>query len=249
MKKRELDLPDNETGIRLNKYLSDAGFCSRRQADKLVEEKKVIIDGEVASLGTRVFPGQKVICDGKEVNISLNDELILIALNKPRGIECTSNLSVKNNIIEFVNYPKRIYPIGRLDKDSQGLILLTNDGSLVNRILKGSNDHEKEYEVIVDKPISDEFIRQMEKGVEILDTVTKPCKIQRISKCKFKIIITQGLNRQIRRMCEALGYKVRELKRIRIMNIHLGNLKIGSYRNVSNAEYKELLEQIKESHS
>ena len=249
MKKRVLDLPDNETGIRLNKFLSDAGFCSRRQADKLVEEGKVLVDGKIALLGTRVFQGQKVTCEGKEINTNQNDELVLIALNKPRGIECTSNLSVKNNIIDFVNYPKRVYPIGRLDKDSQGLILLTNDGSLVNRILKGSNDHEKEYEVVVDKPITDEFIRQMEKGVEILDTITKPCKVKRISKCKFKIIITQGLNRQIRRMCEALGYKVRELKRIRIMNIYLGNLKIGEYKNVSKAEYKELLEQLKESHS
>lgn len=247
MKKRVLDIPDNETGIRLNKYLSDAGFCSRRQADKLVDDGKIMIDGQVATLGTKVFPGQKVTCDGKE--IVSNEELILIALNKPRGIECTSNLSVKNNIIDFVKYPKRIYPIGRLDKDSQGLILLTNDGSLVNRILKGSNDHEKEYEVVVDKPITDEFIRQMEKGVEILDTVTKPCKVSRISKCKFKIVITQGLNRQIRRMCEALGYRVRELKRIRIMNIHLGTLKLGEYKDVSKKEYTELLEQLKKSHS
>lgn len=243
MEKRILDTPNQEDGIRLNKYLSDAGFCSRREADRLIEAKKVYIEGKVAVVGQRVLAGQTVSVNNRKIII--NNKLELIAFNKPRGIECTTSKEVNNNIIDYINYHTRIYPIGRLDKDSQGLILLTNDGSIVNGILKGSNNHEKEYEVVVDKPITEEFLDSMRNGVRILNTVTKPCKVRRLSKCKFNIIITQGLNRQIRRMCETLGYRVRQLERKRIMNIELGNLKIGEYRHVSQNEYNQLINQLK----
>lgn len=238
---------ESETGIRLNKYLSDAGFCSRREADRYIENGKITVDGVIAVMGQRVYNNQIIMCDGQL--IKKEDDKVLIAFNKPRGIECTANLKVQNNIISYINYPVRIYPIGRLDKDSHGLILLTNDGEIVNKILRSRNHHEKEYEVIVDKPITDDFIYKMEKGVAILDTVTRPCRIKRISKCKFNIIITQGLNRQIRRMCEALGYRVRDLKRIRIMNIVLGDIKTGEYRNVTKEEYIKLSDLTKDSYS
>lgn len=243
MEKRVLDTSNLDDGIRLNKYLSDAGFCSRREADRLIEGGKVYIDNLKAKMGQRVFKNQEVTVNGKK--IITNNHLELIAFNKPRGIECTTSKDVNNNIVDYIGYHTRIYPIGRLDKDSQGLILLTNDGSIVNGILKGSNNHEKEYEVVVDKPITDEFLENMSKGVAILDTVTKPCKIRKIGKCKFNIIITQGLNRQIRRMCESLGYKVRQLKRIRIMNIKLSDIEIGQYRALTKKEYEELIRELK----
>ena len=244
MEKRVLDTSNQDAGIRLNKFLSDAGLCSRREADRLVTEQRVRINDVVAVMGQRVFEGDKVSVDGREVG-NTDTKLELIAFNKPRGIECTTSKSVKNNIVDYIDYPVRIYPIGRLDKDSQGLILLTNDGSLVNEILRGRYDHEKEYEVIVDKPVTDEFTRNMSGPVHILDTVTKPSKVRKISKCKFNIIITQGLNRQIRRMCEVFGYKVRDLKRIRIMNIELGSLPTGQYRSVTKEEYTKLLSMLK----
>lgn len=242
MERKKADIGSNEE-IRLNKYLSDAGFCSRREGDRLIEAGRVLVNGKIAVMGQKVTLNDKVEVEDKAV--IREEERILIALNKPVGIECTSDRSNKDNIIDFVKYPKRIYPIGRLDKNSQGLILLTNDGELVNNILKASNYHEKEYIVTVDKQITDEFIKKMSDGVEILDTVTRPCIVEKINTNTFSIVLTQGLNRQIRRMCEALGYKVQKLKRIRIMNIKLGNLKKGTYRDVTDKEMKELINSFK----
>lgn len=223
---------------RLNKYLSDAGVCSRRQADRYVEEGRIFIDGEKAQLGQKVMPGQNVLLDGKPVRV--NRKRILLAMNKPRGIVCTTQKKEKDNIVDFMNYPERIYPVGRLDKDSQGLILMTNDGELMNEILKARNGHEKEYEVKVDKPVTKQFLRRMAQGVPILDTVTRPCKVRQTGPCTFRIILTQGLNRQIRRMCETLGYRVKELTRLRIMNITLSALPEGQYREVTETEMSEL---------
>lgn len=230
--------------IRLNKYLSDAGVCSRREADRLVEQGRVTINGQTAIMGQKVTIMDKVCVDGELVG--REEAQILIALNKPAGIECTSDLSNPDNIIDFIGYPKRIYPIGRLDKNSQGLILLTNDGSLVNSILKGSNYHEKEYIVTVDKPITNEFIEKMSSGVELteLEQTTRPCKVTKINNHTFNIILTQGLNRQIRRMCQTLGFNVQKLKRVRIMNIELGNLQKGTYRDVTDKELEVLLKSI-----
>lgn len=224
--------------MRLNKYLSDSGFCSRREADRLVEQGKVVIDGEVAQLGQKVIPGQNIVIDGKP--LKREEERILIAFNKPRGIVCTTSKKDKDNIVDYLNYGKRIYPIGRLDKDSEGLILLTNKGDIVDKILRGSNYHEKEYVVTVNKKITKEFVEGMEAGVPILDTVTRPCKLHVVNDRTFRIIISQGLNRQIRRMCEYFGYRVQTLKRVRIMNIQLNHLKVGTYRNISNEEWKQL---------
>lgn len=223
---------------RLNKYLSDAGVCSRRQADRYVEEGRILVDGEKAQLGQKVMPGQKIFLDGNPITISR--KRILLAVNKPKGIVCTTQKKEKDNIVDFINYPERIYPVGRLDKDSQGLILMTNDGELMNEILKARNGHEKEYEVKVDKPVTKQFLRRMAQGVPILDTVTRPCKVRQTGPCTFRIILTQGLNRQIRRMCEALGYRVKELTRLRIMNVTLGNLPEGHYRELTETEYHEL---------
>ena len=225
--------------IRLNKFLSDAGYCSRREADRLVEQGVVKVNGKTAVMGQKVTINDSIMVKGK--NISREEEQILIALNKPVGIECTTDLNNPDNIVDFINFDKRIYPIGRLDKNSQGLILLTNDGSIVNNILKGSNYHEKEYVVTVDKPVTDDFIKKMSTGVRILDQVTRPCKVAKVKKHVFNIVLTQGLNRQIRRMCGELGYKVVKLKRIRIMNIELGNLPVGQYRKVTDSELKELM--------
>ncbi|HHT56230.1 23S rRNA pseudouridine(2604) synthase RluF [Herbinix luporum] len=225
-------------GIRINKYLSDAGVCSRREADKYISQGKVIIDGVKAEIGSRVLPGSLVTFCGKPVN--KEEKKVLIAFNKPRGIVCTTSRRDPDNIVDYINYPTRIYPIGRLDKDSEGLILLTNDGSIVNGILRARYGHEKEYIVTVNKPITKEFVKRMSEGVPILDTVTKPCVVTVIDKFSFRIILTQGLNRQIRRMCEYLGYRVVKLVRIRIMNISLGNLKIGAWRNLTDKELKEL---------
>lgn len=236
--KRLKEQKSNTEEIRLNKFLSDAGFCSRRQADRLIEEGHVKVNNETALMGQKVTLLDKVAVDGKEV--SREEEQIVIAFNKPVGVECTTDKNNPDNIVDYINYKKRIYPIGRLDKNSQGLILLTNDGALVNNILKASNYHEKEYVVTVDKPITEEFIKQMSKGVKILDQVTRPCVVKKVNKHTFNIILTQGLNRQIRRMCETLGFKVQKLKRVRIMGVHLDNLPIGNYRNLTNSEVDSL---------
>ena len=236
--KRLKEKKSNTEEIRLNKFLSDAGFCSRRQADRLIEEGHVKVNNETALMGQKVTLLDKVTVDGKEV--SREEEQIVIAFNKPVGVECTTDKNNPDNIVDYINYKKRIYPIGRLDKNSQGLILLTNDGALVNNILKASNYHEKEYVVTVDKPITEEFIKQMSKGVKILDQVTRPCVVKKVNKHTFNIILTQGLNRQIRRMCETLGFKVQKLKRVRIMGVHLDNLPIGNYRNLTNSELDSL---------
>lgn len=237
--------------VRLNKYLSEMGVCSRREADRLIESGKVSVDGKTAVTGMKIEEGQTVVCDGKPVGGQggkQKDKPVMLAVNKPRGIVCTtSDKDRAENIVEFLNYPVRIYPIGRLDKDSEGLLLLTNQGDLVNRIMRAGNGHEKEYLVKVNKPVTKEFIKAMGDGVPILDTVTRPCFVEAVGKDRFRIILTQGLNRQIRRMCEYLGYRVLELKRTRIMNIQLGNLRRGDYRKVTPAEYETLLEIIKDS--
>ncbi|SHJ61014.1 23S rRNA pseudouridine2604 synthase, partial [Anaerocolumna jejuensis DSM 15929] len=232
-------------GVRLNRYLSDSGACSRREADRLIEEGHVTVDGVRAGLGMKITDGQTVLLDGMPVK--REEKLVFIALNKPKGIVCTTDKREKDNIIDFLKFDKRIYPVGRLDKDSEGLILLTNDGSIVNKILRAGNYHEKEYVVTVDKPLTAEFLNGMEAGVPILDTVTRPCKIKALDKYTFQIILTQGLNRQIRRMCEYFDYKVLTLKRIRIMNIPLGHLQTGGYRNVTDKEIAGLTEAIKDS--
>lgn len=231
--------------IRLNKYLSDAGVCSRREADRLIEKGLVKVDGVTASMGMKILPKQKVSVKGKPV--VREEKMVLIAVNKPVGIECTSDRSNRDNIIDYIGYPTRIYNIGRLDKNSHGLILMTNDGSIVNGISKSSNSHEKEYVVKVNKSVNNEFVRKMSSGIKILNRVTKPCKVWITDKNEFHIILTEGINRQIRRMCEALGYRVLDLKRIRIMNINLGRLKEGTYRNVTPEELRELKKMLSEN--
>ncbi len=232
--------------VRLNKFLSDAGVCSRREADRLTEAGKITINGEVAVLGSKVTDTDVVKVNGEEV--SREEEQIIIAFNKPEGIECTAQKDNPDNIIDYIGYEKRIYPIGRLDKNSRGLILLTNDGSIVNGILKASNFHEKEYIVTVDKEITGEFIEAMSSGVTILDGVkTRPCEVKKTKKHEFNIVLTQGLNRQIRRMCKALGYNVTKLQRVRVMNVELGTLGKGKYRNLTDKEVKDLLDQINDS--
>jgi 23S rRNA pseudouridine2604 synthase len=231
--------------VRINKFLSEAKYCSRREADRLIEDRRVTIDGESAVPGQKVKPGQIVAVDGKAINIS--GEYVYLVYNKPAGIICTTDLSVKGNIIEAIEFPERIFPVGRLDKDSTGLIILTNDGEIVNKILRGGNHHEKEYIVEVDKIIDDEFIENMSSGVRVLGIITKKCKVKKLEPTKFKIILTQGLNRQIRRMCEYLGYDVTSLKRVRIMNITLGTLKPGKYRHITKKEMAEIENRIKDS--
>lgn len=225
-------------GIRLNKFISEAGVCSRREADRLIEAGRVTVDGVTAVAGTKVLPGQQVLADGRE--IVKEEERIFLAVHKPRGIVCTAERREKNNLIAFLNYPKKITYLGRLDKDSTGLILMTNDGDINNRMMRARNGHEKEYLVTVDKEVTDEFIRKMGNGVPILDTVTRRCKIEKTGKYSFRIILTQGLNRQIRRMCEYFGYEVKKLHRIRVMNIELGDLKPGQYRHLTADEVAEL---------
>jgi len=238
-----MDRMVNDNGIRINKFLSDAGVCSRREADRYIAEGKVMIDGKPAALGSRVYLDSKVTFMGKPVGIA--GKKVLIAFNKPKGIVCTTDSRDPDNIIDYINFPVRIYPIGRLDKDSEGLILLTNDGSIVNGILRSRYDHEKEYIVTVNREITKEFVKHMSEGVPILGTVTKPCKVTVIGKNTFRIVLTQGLNRQIRRMCEYLGYRVTRLVRIRIMNITLGNLKTGKWRYVTEDELNELKRLIR----
>jgi len=229
----------SENSVRINKYLSEAGYCSRRAADKLIEQGRITINGVVPEMGTKVQPGDEVAVDGISVSIE-KKKSVYIAFNKPIGIVCTTDNRVeKNNIIDYINYPTRIFPIGRLDKPSEGLILLTDDGDIVNKILRARNNHEKEYIVSVHKPITSDFIRKMSHGVPILDTVTRKCEVEQLSRYEFRIVLTQGLNRQIRRMCEHFGYDVIRLKRVRIMNIQL-DLPLGEYRDLTKAELTEL---------
>lgn len=245
-KRKKFEVPEQkETGVRINKYLGDAGVCSRREADRFIEQGKVMIDGVPAEMGSRVFPGQKVVFNGKE--LKKQEEQVLIAFYKPVGIVCTTDTREPDNVIDFLNYGKRIYPIGRLDKESEGLLLLTNDGDIVNKILRAGNHHEKEYLVTVNKPVTPEFLKGMAGGVPILDTVTKQCVVEQTGKYSFKIILTQGLNRQIRRMCEYFDYRVTALKRVRIMHIQLGHLKPGTYRNLSEGELERLQLVLKNS--
>lgn len=236
-------------GIRINKFLSEAGVCSRREADRQVAEGNITVDGKTAEVGTRVFPGQSVYYCGRMVR--KEEEMILLAFHKPVGIVCTAEKREKNNVIDYIHYPKRIYPIGRLDKDSEGLLLLTNNGDIVNKMMRAGNMHEKEYIVTVNKPITESFLRGMAGGVPLveLNATTRKCVVERIGKKEFRIVLTQGLNRQIRRMCEYFGYRVVKLVRTRIMNIELGNLKSGTYREVTAEEYRILQKMIQNSSS
>lgn len=231
---------------RINKYLSEVGYCSRREADKLIDAGRVTINGKVPEMGTKVKSGDEVRVDGKSI-VPPKDDFVYLAFNKPMGIVCTTDTGVeKDNIIDFINYPKRIFPIGRLDKPSEGLIFLTNDGDIVNKILRARNHHEKEYIVKVDKPINADFVIAMSNGVPILDTVTRKCKVEPIDRYRFKIILTQGLNRQIRRMCEYLGYNVVRLKRIRIMNVSL-DIPVGQWRYITPDELDEIKRLVEKS--
>lgn len=231
---------------RINKYLSEAGHCSRRAADKLIEQQRVTINGEVPEVGTKIGAGDEVRVDGKLIS-GPREKPVYLAFNKPIGIVCTTDTKVeKDNIIDFINYPRRIFPIGRLDKPSEGLIFLTNDGDIVNKILRARNGHEKEYIVTVDKPITPNFLRQMRNGVPILDTITRKCEVAQVGSYQFKIVLTQGLNRQIRRMCEHLDYHVKKLKRIRIMNVKL-DLPAGKWRDLTDAELKEINRLVADS--
>ncbi len=238
-----------EESVRINKYLSEAGVCSRREADRKIEEGRVTINGREAAMGDRVFPGD-VVMYGRKV-ISKEDEAILLVVNKPEGIVCTAEKREKDNIVDYIKYPRRIYPIGRLDKRSHGLLLMTNQGDLVNKIMRSGNYHEKEYIVKVNREVTEKFIKAMADGVYLkdLEATTRPCQVEKVGKRTFRIILTQGMNRQIRRMCETFGYHVVDLKRVRIMNIKLGDLKIGEYRKVTEEEWQELQKQIKDSSS
>jgi 23S rRNA pseudouridine2604 synthase len=228
--------------MRLNKYLSETGMCSRREADEWIARGRVTINGRRAELGSQVEEGDEVRVNNRVVGgTHKKKKKIYICLNKPVGITCTTERDVPGNIIDFIGHEERIFPIGRLDKESEGLILLTNNGDIVNEILRSENNHEKEYLVTVDKPVTDAFLAGMSGGVRILDTRTKPCKVSRLGKYAFRIILTQGLNRQIRRMCEVFGYEVKRLQRVRIVNIRLGNLKVGRWRNLTEGELKGLL--------
>lgn len=231
--------------VRLNKYLSEAGVCSRREADRLIETGRVTVDGQRAQTGMRIVPGQVVKVGNKVV--SKQDEMIVLAVNKPRGIVCTEERRERDSIVRFLNYPVRVTYIGRLDKDSHGLLLMTNNGDIINKMMRAANKHEKEYKVTVDKEITEDFLKKMAAGVPILDTVTRPCTVKKIGKYTFSIILTQGLNRQIRRMCEALGYEVKDLLRVRVMNITLDGLKDGQYRKLTDQELNELYDQLKDS--
>ena len=240
--KRKTERTDQKLAIRINKYLSEAGVCSRREADRMIEQGRITVDGKPAVAGQKVEEGQTIFVDGNPVNPT--KERIVLAFNKPLGIVCTTSKKEKDNIIDYLNYPERIYPVGRLDKNSEGLILLTNDGELMDEILRARNYHEKEYEVTVNRPVTNVFLKKMSEGVPVLDTITRPCKVRRTGEKTFRIILTQGLNRQIRRMCEALDYRVRHLKRVRIMNITLGNLPVGQYRILGEKELKQLREGL-----
>lgn len=227
------------TGVRLNKYLADSGYCSRREADRLIEEGRVRVDGRVGALGDRVQDGAHVTVDGQPLTGS--GKKVYILLNKPRGIVCTADPREPMNVVDYLGLDTRVFPVGRLDKDSEGLLLLTSDGAIVNRILRAAGGHEKEYEVTIDRPVTAEFANKMMAGVPILDTVTLPCKVRRTGERSFNIVLVQGLNRQIRRMCEALGANVTHLRRVRIMNLRLGRLQPGQWRELTAQELSELL--------
>lgn len=249
--------------VRLNKFLSETGICSRRQADAMIEEGRILVNGEPARTGMKVTPDMEIRVDGEVVGKP--DRPVLLAVNKPRGIVCTTAEKEKDNIVDFLHYPSRVYPVGRLDKDSEGLILMTNQGDLVNRILRGSNRHEKEYIVHVNKPLTQAFLTAMRQGVPIPDTnkvrrsgslmteedapvvLTRPCQVDPLGRNVFRIVLTQGLNRQIRRMCEYLNYRVIELKRVRVLNIRLGDLEVGRYREITGAEYQKLMTLLEHS--
>lgn len=231
--------------MRINKFISEKGICSRREADRLIEQKRVTINGKVAEIGSTVAVNDVIRVDGKPLKPI--EEFVYIALNKPTGIISTTDTKERDNIIDFMNYPKRIFPVGRLDKDSEGLIILTSDGDIVNKILRAGNNHDKEYIVRVDKPITQGFITGMANGVKILGTITKKCRVEALTKYTFRIILTEGLNRQIRRMCEVFGYHVLKLKRIRIMNIHLGDLPTGAWRYLTTEELYQMNELIRNS--
>ena len=235
----------NENSISLNKYLSSSGICSRRDADKWIKDGRVMLNDKVGQLGNRVFEGDLVTLDGKP--IQTQTQALYIAFNKPVGIVCTTDPKEPENIIKYINHPERLFPIGRLDKPSQGLIFLTNDGDIVNKILRAGNNHEKEYIVSVNRPITSDFIARMGGGIEILGTVTKECVVDQVSKFVFRIVLTQGLNRQIRRMCKQLGYGVTKLIRVRIMNVNLGNLEEGQWRNLTGKEIQQINELIASS--
>lgn len=239
----------NSASIRLNKFISDSGHCSRREADKLIEQRRVIVNGEVAELGTRIFSGDTVSVGGKTIAASASNksDRVYILYNKPVGITCTTERHVRGNIIDAVRHKERIFPIGRLDKPSEGLILLTSDGDIVNKVLRAENAHDKEYRVTVDQPISEKFLKKMASGVPVLDQITKPCEVKFIARNEFSIILTQGLNRQIRRMCSFLGYEVTRLVRTRIMHLTGKNLKPGQWRNLTPTELKQLNDAVKHS--
>lgn len=231
---------------RINKYLSEVGYCSRRAADKLIDQGRVTINGLVPEMGTKISDDDEVRVDGELIS-ETKEKPVYLAFNKPIGIVCTTDTRVeKDNIIDFINYPKRIFPIGRLDKPSEGLIFLTNDGDIVNKILRARNHHEKEYIVTVDKPVTEHFLRKMRNGVPILGTMTRKCEVEKIDNSTFKIILTQGLNRQIRRMCEFLGFRVKKLKRVRIMNVQL-DVAVGEYRDITKAELAEIYRLVASS--
>ncbi len=234
-------------GVRLNKFIAEAGVSSRRAADRLIEEGRVTLNGKPAVLGDRVSPGDRVCVDGKQISKDAGG-VVILAFNKPRGLTCTADPGDKDNVIDYINYPRRIFTIGRLDKDSEGLLLLTNDGDLANKIMRSRYGHEKEYIVTVDREITKDFVRGMSGGVPIDENVvTRRCKVTEIDPYTFRIVLKQGLNRQIRRMCEYFGYNVQKLVRVRIMNIELGNLKAGRYRDITRAEREELMAALKES--
>ena len=229
-------------GTRLNKFIADSGFCSRREADRLIGEGRVRLNGRVGVLGDRVTPGAEVTVDGRR--LSGGGERVYLLLNKPAGIVCTADPREPMNVVDYIGYPVRIFPVGRLDKDSEGLLLLTSDGGIVNRILRAAGGHEKEYEVTVDRPVTEEFLSRMRSGVPILDTVTLPCRAWKTGERSFSIVLVQGLNRQIRRMCEALGCNVRRLRRVRIMDLRLGRLRPGEWRELTDAELKQLMSRL-----
>jgi 23S rRNA pseudouridine2604 synthase len=237
---------EEKQAVRINKYLSEIGYCSRRAADKLIQEGRITVNGKLVEMGLKVTPADEITVDGSVVD-QTGDKPVYIAFNKPVGIVCTTDTRVeKDNIIDFINFPTRIFPIGRLDKPSEGLIFLTNDGDIVNKILRARNQHEKEYVVTVNRPITEEFIQKMAAGVPILDTVTRPCKVKQTHKKEFRIILTQGLNRQIRRMCEYLDYRVVTLKRVRIMNVSL-DIGKGKWRHLTKKEITEINRLVADS--
>ena len=235
-------MDDRQPGIRLNKYMADSGYCSRREADRMIAEGRVRVDGRVGALGDRVLAGMEVTVDGQP--LAGEGEKVYLLLNKPRGIVCTADPREPMNVVDYIGHPVRIFPVGRLDKDSEGLLLLTSDGGIVNRMLRAAGGHEKEYEVTIDRPVTAQFVRQMMAGVPIMDTVTLPCKVRRTGERSFNIVLVQGLNRQIRRMCEALGANVTHLRRVRIMHLRLGKLQPGQWRELTDAELRELMDQL-----